>query len=146
MSLFLILLLLMSITNCEYNGNNRRIPPIHHGPPNVHINRPIQHGPIYHGPPNVHIHRPIHHRPPINRHGYCNSDSAFKICCNGILQNKVGLRPMCCNHISYDSTWNICCHGVIRPKTGLRPMCCGTESYDSNFYKCCNYGIIRTFC
>jgi hypothetical protein len=88
MSSFLILLLLMSITNCEYNGNNRRIPPIHHGPPNVHINRPIQHGPIYHGPPNVHIHRPIHHRPPINRHGYCNSDSAFKICCNGILQNK----------------------------------------------------------
>lgn len=109
--------------------------------------------PGYNSHENHHHNHYNHHNNPNYGNNYGNNyesncqnyNSAFKLCCNGVLNDRIGLNPACCNFNVYDSTWNICCNGIIQKKTGLNPMCCGTQSYDSTFYQCC-YGSIRSYC
>lgn len=71
-----------------------------------------------------------------------NFDPKLKICCNGVIQDRIGSNPMCCGFNSFDSTWKICCNGVIHDKKGSKPMCCGSNAYDSTWNTCCN-GVIQ---
>ena len=43
----------------------------------------------------------------------------FKICCNGVLQDKQGFKSECCNKQVYDPTWNMCCNDVVQKRTGF---------------------------
>ena len=72
-------------------------------------------------------------------------NSAFFICCGGVLRQQTGLGQACCGTHTYDSRFFICCGGVVRQLTGLGQACCGTHAYDSRFQKCCN-GRVQTSC
>lgn len=122
-SIILFLLAFISIIIC--NGGHR---PVYHPGNNGPAYKPYKNNnPVYRpdyrpsynpklnhmGPfnPNVII-RPNYNGMNIN--SCYNFNSAFSMCCNGILQEKRGLRPACCGPYSYDSTFSRCCNGRIR--------------------------------
>jgi len=53
---------------------------------------------------------------------------------------------MCCGSKSYDTSYEMCCNNVIQRKIGQHPMCCGVITYDSLSNKCCPGNIVKPAC
>ena len=52
-------------------------------------------------------------------HALCGSleyDKCTQICCNQVIQQKIGRRTSCCGETAYDTTTHICCNRELVPK------------------------------
>ncbi len=43
---------------------------------------------------------------------------------------------MCCGSKSIDSTYEMCCNGVVQRRLGFNSNCCGSQSYDPVTHNC----------
>ncbi|KAJ7314320.1 hypothetical protein OS493_039355 [Desmophyllum pertusum] len=57
----------------------------------------------------------------------------FRMCCNGNIVSKPGIRPACCGRSSYNPTFRMCCNGNIVSRPGIRPACCGKVLVQPHF-------------
>lgn len=59
-------------------------------------------------------------------------DPSSYICCNGKLNDRIGIQPECCGDQVFDTHFKMCCNGNIRDKAGIAlPACCNNDIYDA---------------
>ncbi len=68
----------------------------------------------------------------LNAQTCSNYDASRYICCNGKLNDRIGIQPECCGDQVFDTHFKMCCNGNIRDKAGIAlPACCNNDIYDA---------------